>query len=121
MFKGPVSATVCTCLLCVLTCESSRAQAPIRLGSEFAVNTYITGEQYDSAVAMSANGDFVVAWTSFGPDGSSYGVFARRFTSAGAPQGGEFQVNSYTVGAQTAAAVDRASTGAFVVVWTSFA
>ena len=39
------------------------------------------------SVALDADGDFVVAWQSYGQDGSDYGVFARRFSSAGARPG----------------------------------
>ena len=52
-------------------------------GGEFQVNTYTTGNQSYPAVAMDADGDFVVAWTEPGQDGSGYGVFARRFTARG--------------------------------------
>ena len=52
------------------------------------------------SVAVDADGDFVVAWTSAGQDGTAYGVFAARFNSAGAPQGAEFQVNTYTTSIQ---------------------
>ena len=48
------------------------------------------------AVAMDADGDFVVAWQSNGQDGSGYGVYAQRFNAAGVAQGGEFRVNTYT-------------------------
>src|SRR6187401_1077363 len=71
------------------------AQAP-RVGSEFQVNTHTTDPQNNQSVAAGANGDFVVVWQSDGQDGSSDGVFARRFSSTGAPLGGEFQVNTHT-------------------------
>ena len=58
--------------------------------------------QSHPAVAMDADGDFVVAWQSYVQDGSSYGIFARRFNAAGVAQGGEFQVNTYTTGNQYA-------------------
>ena len=74
-------------------------------GAEFQVNAYTTGDQSLPGVGQAANGDFVVAWTSRGQDGSSYGIFARRFDSAGAPQAAEFQVNTYTTGFQVYSAV----------------
>ena len=48
-------------------------------GGEFLVNSYTTGDQRGPAVAVGAGGNFVVAWTSFGQDGDSLGVFAQRF------------------------------------------
>jgi hypothetical protein len=55
------------------------------LASEFQVNSYTTDSQRHASVAADADGDFVVAWDSLGQDGSRYGVFARRFSSAGTP------------------------------------
>jgi hypothetical protein len=88
--------------------------------SEFQVNSYTTDAQGSPALAADSDGDLVVVWESFGQDGSGAGVFARRFDSAGAPQASEFQVNSFTAGAQRRAAVGRDSDGDFVVAWQSF-
>jgi Ca2+-binding RTX toxin-like protein len=44
---------------------------------EFRANTYTTGNQLEPHVAVDADGDFVVAWSS--PDGGKYGVYAQRF------------------------------------------
>ena len=53
------------------------------VGGEFQVNTYTTSEQWRPDVAADADGDFVVVWQSGDQDGSSWGVFAQRFDSAG--------------------------------------
>ncbi|MBI3450233.1 MAG: hypothetical protein HY049_15130 [Acidobacteria bacterium] len=90
------------------------------LGGEFVVNTYTTSYQFYPSVSMNASGAFVVAWSSYPQDGSSSGIFGQRFDSAGAPAGGEFQVNTYTTGYQTRASVALAPTGNFVVVWDSY-
>jgi S-layer family protein len=50
-----------------------------RRGAEFRVNTYTTGRQILSSVASDAVGNLMVDWTSFGQDGSGFGVFAQRF------------------------------------------
>ena len=88
-------------------------------GSEFRVNSYTTGRQQRPAVAADGRGNFVVVWDSDGQDGSSYGVFGRRFTGAGDPMGAEFRVNTYTSGNQRAAAVSADEQGNFVVTWQS--
>lgn len=88
-------------------------------GSEFPVNTYTTGDQVMPAVALTATGDFVVAWTSYGQDGSDGGIFARRFAEGGVPRGSEFQVNTFTPGAQYSAAVSITDGGDFVLAWAS--
>lgn len=49
-------------------------------GHEFAVNSTATSNYKVPVVAMDADGESVVAWGSYGPDGSGYGVFARRFS-----------------------------------------
>ncbi len=91
-----------------------------RQGSEFRVNTYTTNMQQLSTVAMDAAGDFVVAWSSQGEDGSGYGIFAQRYNSAGATLGGEFRVNTYTTNGQKFAAAAMDAQGDFVITWTSY-
>ena len=87
------------------------------LGAEFRVNTYTAGDQRSVAVATDADGDFVVAWTSNGQDGSGDGVFARRYNAAGTPLGGEFRVNTYTTNAQFAADLVMDADGNLVIAW----
>jgi hypothetical protein len=91
------------------------------VGTEFRVNTHTTGNQELPTAAMDSSGAFVVVWTSYGgQDGSGAGIFARRYASEGNPLGGEFQVNTYTPGAQVRGAVASDSAGNTVVVWESF-
>ena len=89
-------------------------------GAEFQVNAYTTNVQSQPAVASDANGNFVVVWRSRNQDGSDFGVFGRRFDAAGTPQSSEFQVNTYTTGFQSEAAVVYLSNGNFVVAWDGF-
>jgi hypothetical protein len=92
----------------------------VRQGGEFRVNTSTTGVQADPRVAMDADGDFVVAWTSsFGQDGSYDGVYAQRYNASGVRQGGEFRVNTFTTGAQAGPRVAMDADGDFVIAWTS--
>ena len=90
-------------------------------GSEFQVNTYTLSDQSLPAVSCSDAGDFVIVWQSLGQDGSANanGIFGQRFASGGAFAGTEFQINTYTVGAQQAPAVASDGNGDFVVVWQS--
>jgi hypothetical protein len=91
------------------------------VGSEFLVNSSTANLQAYASVALDADGDFVVAWGAFGAqDGSERGVFARRFNSSGVPQGAEFQVNSYTPGAQDIPSVSLDAGGGFVIAWTGY-
>ncbi|MBN2021737.1 MAG: trypsin-like serine protease [Pirellulales bacterium] len=97
---------------------------------EFLVNTTIDGDQKWSSVAMDADGDFVITWTSYGHDGvgsgygagygGEYGVFAQRFNSSSGIVGGEFQVNTYTDDNQQHSQVAMDADGDFVITWESF-
>ncbi|MGH7788341.1 MAG: hypothetical protein ACRERC_15840 [Candidatus Binatia bacterium] len=69
-------------------------------GGEFQVNAYTRHRQEQPSIAPGRDG-FTIAWSS-GHDGDQAGVFARRFDATGIAQGGEFQVNTYTVGVQGA-------------------
>ncbi len=93
-------------------------------GAEFQVNTYTNGYQDIPSVAMSANGDFVVVWTTHGyfapQDGSGSGVFGQRFTSSGERNGVEFQLSAYTLSHQIWATVAEDAAGGFVAAWGDF-
>ncbi len=88
-------------------------------GSEFRINTTTSGNQRYSTVAMDASGDFVVTWSSFGQDGSGWGVYAQRYNAAGVAQGSEFRVNTTTTNAQVFSTVAMDTSGDFVVTWSS--
>jgi S-layer homology domain len=90
------------------------------IGGEFVVNTYTTGRQDWSEIAVEANGNFVVVWPDGnGRDGSGGAVFGQRFDASGNRLGTEFQVNTYTTGAQFRTSVSVSPAGGFVVTWTS--
>jgi hypothetical protein len=87
-------------------------------GGEIPVNTTTADFQNVPSVAMDSDGDFVIAWSSFGQDGSGYGIFARRFTASGVP-GNEFPVNQFTSGTQGGSSVAMDADGNFLIAWTS--
>ena len=88
-------------------------------GTEFLVNTFTSGAQRSASVAMDRDGDFVVVWQS--QDGGGDGIYGQRYNATGVAQGGEFRVNTYTTGAQSAPSVAMDRDGDFVVVWESSA
>ena len=57
-----------------------RTSTGVPSGPEFRVNTYTTESQYVAAVAAGTSGNFVVVWTSNAQDGSSAGIFGRRYS-----------------------------------------
>ena len=90
-------------------------------GDEFLVNTTTSGDQQTAAVAMAADGSFVVAWESYGQDGDLWGVYAQRYDADGETLGSEFQVNTTTTDDQRCPGVGIAEDGSFVLVWSSYA
>ncbi|MDZ8109755.1 MAG: putative Ig domain-containing protein [Nostoc sp. DedQUE12a] len=94
--------------------------AGVAQGSEFQVNTYTDNHQYNPTVAMDADGDFIISWTSYGQDGYGNGIYARRYNSAGVAQGSEFQVNTYTDYSQVNPSVGMDVDGDFVISWQSY-
>jgi hypothetical protein len=90
--------------------------AAVPVAAEFRVNVATAGDQYAYSVSSAADGRFVVSWDSL-TDGSSYGVFARRFAAGGAPVGGDFLVNTNTTGSQAFGTVAMDQTGNFVAAW----
>lgn len=101
-------------------CEILERRALLSLspaGGEFRVNTFTPDTQAGAVVARDADGDTVVAWQSNNQDGSSAGVYAQRYNAAGAPQGGEFRVNTTTSGLQGSPDVAMDADGDFVIVW----
>lgn len=84
------------------------------------VNTYVAGQHADPAVAALPDGTAIVTWSSYGEDGSMYGVFARRLKSTGAgATAKEFQVNQFTPYNQRNPAVAALANGNYVIAWIS--
>lgn len=97
---------------------------------EFLVNQTTDNVQKNSVVAMDSDGDFVIAWTSYGEDGvgngpgagydGQEGVFAQRFNSLAETVGGQFQVNTFAAGVQQHPRIAMDVDGDFVITWESF-
>ena len=77
-------------------------------------------QQVDPAAAALPDGGAMVAWASYGQDGSLWGVYARKVTAAGAVAAAqEFLVNQYTIGNQRKPAVCALANGNVVFAWVS--
>eukprot|EP00817_Percolomonadidae_sp_ATCC50343_P005827 CAMPEP_0117424352 /NCGR_PEP_ID=MMETSP0758-20121206/4790_1 /TAXON_ID=63605 /ORGANISM="Percolomonas cosmopolitus, Strain AE-1 (ATCC 50343)" /LENGTH=372 /DNA_ID=CAMNT_0005208083 /DNA_START=504 /DNA_END=1619 /DNA_ORIENTATION=+ len=91
----------------------------VKMGEEFQVNNYTSGDQSIPSMSVFSNDDFIVVWHSNGQDGSNYGVFGRLFNGTGAKKGEEFQVNSHTSNSQSQPSVSVFPNNDFVVTWHS--
>ena len=89
------------------------------LAADFAINTYLFGDQYQPKIAAGPSGSLVV-WTSLGEDGSREGVYGRFLAGGTAVSGPEFRVNTTTISQQMHPSVAWDGVGRFLVVWTSF-
>ncbi|MGJ5631155.1 beta strand repeat-containing protein [Nostoc sp. CALU 1950] len=89
-------------------------------GGEFKVNTYTLDSQSNPTIAMDADGDFVISWQSYGQDGSGFGIYAQRYSSAGVAQGSEFRINSTIDGFQNNSTIAMDADGDFVISWQSY-
>ena len=85
--------------------------------NEFRVNVTPSGLQNNPDVVMDAHGNFIVAWTSAGQDGSGNGVYARRYSAGGVALGSEFLINVTTAGDQAFPHMALEADGDFVVEW----
>lgn len=90
-----------------------------RTTDEFRVNRSTDEDRRVPAVAMAADGSFVVVWEAWGQDGDGPGIFARSFTPE--CEGGEvFGVNTYVTQDQSGPDIHMAPSGRFVVAWQSW-
>ena len=90
-------------------------------GSAFQINTTPSSSVLSSWVPRTtalADGGFVVTWYAY-QDGSSYGIYARRYGADGSPTTGEFLVNTTTTGGQYSPEVAALSDGGYVIAWSS--
>jgi hypothetical protein len=84
------------------------------------VNAYTKDQQINPAVAALPGGDAIITWSSFGQDGSMWGVYARKISPKGAfAPAVEFRVNQYTQYNQRNPAVATLANGNYVIAWVS--
>ena len=91
--------------------------------AEFQVNQEFSSSQFAPSVVGTTDGGFVVTWTSntsgSAGDGSSTGIFSRRFDADGVAVTDEALVNETTLNEQSSSSVSALANGDFVTVWQS--
>lgn len=89
--------------------------------TEFRVNSYTTGAQSSPAVAINADGSFVIAWQGIGQNFNETDIFVNAYDSTGTPEhAADVAVNTYTTGGQSSPVVAINANGDFAVAWQSF-
>jgi hypothetical protein len=90
-----------------------------RSGIEFAVNTFITGNQTAPVMARFADGGFVAMWVTLDTtqDGSGNAIKGQRFDVNGNKIGAEFLVNNQGAGSQFTPSVSVLANGSFIATW----
>ena len=89
-------------------------------GPEFSVNETTADSQTFAGIGALNDGGYVVTWSSFGQDGSTWAAMARRYDADGNAVGGEFQANTTTFLDQAFSDVTGLADGGFLVSWSSF-
>jgi hypothetical protein len=100
-----------------------------KIGGEFPINTTISYNQRNPAIAALSDGRFVAVWVSeqqrfldsAGDTAGTYGtasvdIYGRLFSAAGVPAGGEFLVSTNS-NLCSSPAVAAGANGNFIVVW----
>lgn len=89
------------------------------VGQEFQINTYTDLDQWYPSLAALDDGGWITTWISNGQDGSDFGIYGRRYDSAGAATGAEFRINTYTSANQWFQSVAPLNDDGWVVTWGS--
>ncbi|ESQ88802.1 hypothetical protein ABAC460_14725, partial [Asticcacaulis sp. AC460] len=90
--------------------------------AETRANTHTGSDQHQPVVTAFSDGSYIISWASASintGDGSSFGITAQRYTSAGVASGSEFLINTYTTGDQQSPAITALADNSFVVTWHS--
>ena len=87
-------------------------------GPEQRINTQLYGDQFAPQIAGGGT-NYFISWTSLGQDGSAAGIYGQFLNSDGSQSGGEFRVNSTTMGSQQEPTMASDNAGRFLATWTS--
>ena len=128
MLSGLARACVALAMLSGAAAGLIGGPAPARAAAEFMVNSFTGGGQSSPAIALLANGRFVVVWRNDGvstpdPNDREGRVSGQLYAANGTKVGEEFLVNKKAFGNAYVnlglAAVAVLTDGTFVVVWSS--
>lgn len=92
-----------------------------KLGAETLINSTMSGDQTEPTVTGLASGGYVVAWSSYGQDGSGEGVYMKQYAANGTLVVDEKQVNTTTAHDQSEPSVASLADGGYLITWNSYA
>lgn len=88
------------------------------VGSEVIVNSVTVGNQASPAIAVLADGGYVITWSS--SPWATADIQAQRFDANGNPVGPETRINTFTNNSQLAPEIASLPDGGWVITWTSW-
>ncbi|MEZ5842231.1 MAG: hypothetical protein R3D27_00675 [Hyphomicrobiaceae bacterium] len=89
------------------------------LGGEFRISTTADGFEITPTAVQLKNGTIVIIWFANNSATDQLDIMGQLYTSAGAPIGGEFVVNTTTSSNQVEPSISALPDGGFMVLWTS--
>jgi Ca2+-binding RTX toxin-like protein len=84
------------------------------------VNDYTANYQVEAGVTATNDGGFYLVWSSYGQDGSSYGVYMRKYNANGVAQTSEIQISDTTYHEQIQPEITELTNGHLAVTWTRY-
>ena len=88
------------------------------VGTEFRVNTESMFSQIDPSITEMADGGYMITWSNYSAE-TGFDIHGQRYDADGQTVGGEFVINTDTVGNQDISSITTLADGSFVVAWNS--
>ncbi|MCK4704397.1 MAG: hypothetical protein KAT90_02860, partial [Gammaproteobacteria bacterium] len=118
LHRVALSIAVATAFFSSLNIAMAAPGDPV--GGETQANDYIDSSQRQPVIAMSADGDFTIAWASEEQDGELLGVFFKRYRTSGVSSTPDTQAHIFTLFDQDDQSIAMNANGDFVIAWESF-
>jgi hypothetical protein len=99
--------------------KSGSSSTPVFFGEEVEVAPAGTVQNTSPSVVRLSDNSVVIAWSSYGSDGSLFGVQLQRFSGSGEKLGSQIQANITTAYNQRSSTLAALASGGFAVAWIS--
>jgi hypothetical protein len=90
------------------------------VGDDFQINTFTTGTESKTDVALNGDGRVMVVWQDDEESGDSTEIRGRILSQDATPQGADFRINTLMTSSQWEPEVAEYGQGGFFVVWESW-